>query len=293
MAGCDPNDFYYCPTSFCYVPKPDPIVIEVPEISFDPNPQSFTETSPNVFVATGSLKHELDRAASHANLQVTGGGGDDIIQTGSGNDVVYGGGGYDIIRTSFGNDLIRGGDKLDHITAGHGNDSIYGEEGDDYLFGQIGNDTVYGGVGDDKIWGGAGIDILRGEDGNDIFTIEAGEDSFFEDSIYGGNGVDTIEIQTDDLASVYEIDLSLLEAKDIEIIDLIDPGDHVELTLSVSDVLAITDNNNELTIKGDEDDAVISIGEGWVQQADQGNYNVYTSGGAILLVDHEIFQDIS
>src|SRR4029450_12174368 len=65
--------------------------------------------------------------------KVIGGGGDDRIGAGDGDQILYGGGG---------NDTLGGG---------AGNDALYGAEG---------NDKLDGGAGDDYLEGGAGHDLL-------------------------------------------------------------------------------------------------------------------------------------
>ena len=62
--------------------------------------------------------------------------GDDTIDAGAGNDVVYGGGGAD---------TIDGGD---------GSDTLYGGDGNDVIDGGNDADTIEGGLGDDEIRGG-------------------------------------------------------------------------------------------------------------------------------------------
>ncbi|MBT5766469.1 MAG: hypothetical protein P8O77_02160 [Emcibacteraceae bacterium] len=51
--------------------------------------------------------------------------------------------------------------------------------------------------------------------------------------------------------------------------------------------------DNIIYIRGAEDDAVTSLGQGWVQEADFNIYNVYTAGDATLYVDQDIIQTIS
>lgn len=55
----------------------------------------------------------------------------------------------------------------------------------------------------------------------------------------------------------------------------------------------VTDSDNIIYIRGAEDDAVTSLGQGWVQEADFNIYNVYTAGDATLYVDQDIIQTIS
>ncbi|MBL4602699.1 MAG: cadherin-like domain-containing protein, partial [Emcibacteraceae bacterium] len=82
----------------------------------------------------------------------------------------------------------------------------------------------------------------------------------------------------------------------VENVDITGSGDNT-VVLTAAEVLQFTDNNNILTILGDTGDSVESAGEGWVQGADQlidtDTYSTYTAGGATLLIDADITQDIS
>ncbi|NWL80572.1 hypothetical protein DM872_27345, partial [Pseudomonas taiwanensis] len=68
--------------------------------------------------------------------------------------------------TRGGNDLIQGGD---------GNDILYGQGGNDQLIGGNGNDILFGGTGTDTLTGGKGSDLLWGGSGNDTFVWKAGD----------------------------------------------------------------------------------------------------------------------
>ncbi|MFB2856926.1 type I secretion C-terminal target domain-containing protein [Aeromonas allosaccharophila] len=72
-----------------------------------------------------------------------------------------------------------------------GNDFLFGEDGVDLLFGGSGNDHldggkdqdfIRGGTGDDVIVGGAGSDYLRGEEGADTFLWQQGDDALVQGS---------------------------------------------------------------------------------------------------------------
>jgi Ca2+-binding RTX toxin-like protein len=63
---------------------------------------------------------------SQLNMQLDGGGGDDILWSGQGNDTLNGGSGNDVINGSEGDDLLTGGSGADifEFTATSGNDTI-------------------------------------------------------------------------------------------------------------------------------------------------------------------------
>lgn len=150
--------------------------------------------------------------------------GDDNIDAGGGDDVVYGGEGNDFIRAGSGSDIIVGGHDHDFISGEGGDDIILGDNlshgngalafmatihsdtanssGKDVLLGGDGNDRIYGQGGDDTIDGGDGDDIIQGDridygleysinepglPGNDILSGGAGNDQ-----IYGDGGSDII-----------------------------------------------------------------------------------------------------
>jgi Ca2+-binding RTX toxin-like protein len=126
------------------------------------------------------------------------------------NGVFFGSGGNDTIRpedvnsSTFytimglkGNDRIEDGvqdgilfgmEGNDTIDGQTGDDLIYGNEGNDSLFGNSGADTIYGGQGDDRIKDSAAFvdrfNVLLGNLGNDII-----EGAGF---LYGGQGNDVI-----------------------------------------------------------------------------------------------------
>jgi len=98
-----------------------------------------------------------------------------------GNDTLNGGAGDDILYGQGGNDTLIGGD---------GNDILYGGAGDDTLFGDAGDDHLYGGPGDDTLIGGAGDDVFYWLDG-DAGTVSTPAHDVVKDF---GNGNDTLDL---------------------------------------------------------------------------------------------------
>lgn len=90
----------------------------------------------------------------------------DILNTGSGNDILAGLDGADTLSSGAGDDLLAGGD---------GNDSLYGSDGQDDLLGDAGDDYLDGGSGDDVLDGGAGNDFLSGGTGNNTYLFGKGD----------------------------------------------------------------------------------------------------------------------
>ncbi|WP_429222027.1 immunoglobulin-like domain-containing protein, partial [Aeromonas veronii] len=145
-------------------------------------------------------------------------GGNDHVEGGRGNDVVYlGDSGSNLVDFSSAIDFVTAdvatitlqpadgvaledGDLIpakasvdwgDVAQGAQGNDFLFGEDGVDLLFGGSGNDYldggkdrdfIRGGSGDDVILGGAGSDYLRGEEGADTFLWQQGDDALVQGS---------------------------------------------------------------------------------------------------------------
>lgn len=133
------------------------------------------------------------------DLRLTTGAGADQVRaaTATGDMQVFGGAGADIIETGSGFDFIDGGAGDDYVDAGDGDDRIFGGHGDDVLYGMGGDDVISGGAGHDYLEGGRGNDTLFGDDGSDILSGGFGDDTLHggagDDTIYAGSGNDTID----------------------------------------------------------------------------------------------------
>ena len=101
--------------------------------------------------------------------------GDDQIDGGAGDDLLFGYYGADQIAGGDGDDQLHGGADDDVIEGGDGADRLFGNAGDDQLNGGDGDDLLYGSLGDDVLAGGAGDDTLSGGSGADRFEF-AGAD---------------------------------------------------------------------------------------------------------------------
>src|SRR5204863_10020459 len=64
----------------------------------------------------------------------------------------------------------------DRMQGGAGNDMLFGNAGNDRLFAGGGDNILIGGAGNDKLYGGAGRDLLIGGDGRDQLFAGAGGD---------------------------------------------------------------------------------------------------------------------
>ncbi|MGE3612525.1 MAG: calcium-binding protein [Sulfurimonas sp.] len=106
-------------------------------------------------------------------------------------------GGNDIVTTDYGNDMIFAGEGDDTVYSRAGHDAVNGGSGNDKLYTGAGNDTVVGNTGDDILDGGAGNDIYhyaRG-DGKDTINDSAGSDTIVFDS---GISSDDLMFRQDD-----------------------------------------------------------------------------------------------
>ena len=138
----------------------------------------------------------------------------------------------------------------------------------DYLVGTNQAETLSGGIGDDTLIGLSGADTLLGGDGNDILVFDA-DDVLID----GGQGIDTLIIN--DINTVSGANLS--NVTNIESINMTNNTAQT-LSLGLSDVISITDNNNELFIKGDSTDTVNISGMTKSATSDQVGYDLYQDG---------------
>ncbi|MGJ0299219.1 VWA domain-containing protein, partial [Aliarcobacter cryaerophilus] len=225
--------------------------------------------------------------------------GDDEINGGVGNDIIFG----DTINTD--NLTWTGRDDVDHanyMPKGMGTLALekylalekgvkpadmeqakydYMKENHDSLSKEGTRD------GDDTITGGEGRDIIYGQGGDDTIITDLNTNDGVEAGdllIDGGTGFDTLILSGNN-----DIDFSKLtdvRIKNIEAIDLKE-GDHKLTNISLEDVLKMTDNKKELIIFGDKEDSVtFKKNDGWELKTEnmgkvEGDktFDVYTNSG--------------
>ncbi|MBN2869532.1 MAG: cadherin-like domain-containing protein, partial [Campylobacterales bacterium] len=113
--------------------------------------------------------------------------------------------------------------------------TIVGGNADSVLAGSEGNDYISGGSGSDTIIGGKG---------NDTLVFDA-SDALID----GGEGFDTLILTTD-------IDMSALANNPVRNVEALDIANH-QITLSLEDVLTMTDINHDLYILKDSTGSVV------------------------------------
>ncbi|MDJ0825032.1 MAG: calcium-binding protein [Rhodobacter sp.] len=149
---------------------------------------------------------------AEANLQVLGLGGDDVLRSQSGQNLLDGGGGrdcadYSTAALAVEADLTDGfalvgadwSDQLvgiEHLVGGAFDDVLSGDGGGNELFGAAGADALLGAAGSDELTGGTGADTLTGGDGNDTLYGNTSTDMLMggggADEVRGGSGQDVL-----------------------------------------------------------------------------------------------------
>jgi len=157
------------------------------------------------------------------DAKVVGSGGvDDVLDGGSGNDLIVGRAGDDFLRGLDGNDMILGG---------KGNDSVRGNKGDDIVIGGRGDDEVRGGQGEDYLEGGFGADSLRG----DTETAPGFADTFvFRSNTAGFDGAGGAAIDTIDDFEAGLDSIQLADYDDITGFAAVQNGSDVDLFVTTT-----------------------------------------------------------
>ncbi|MRT56706.1 hypothetical protein GJV11_11335, partial [Enterobacteriaceae bacterium RIT693] len=169
------------------------------------------------------------------------------------------------------------------VTVSLGEIEINGTAGNDVLSGADGmSEHISAGAGDDLILHVGTGDQVSAGDGND--TIEIVQTNFT--SIDGGTGFDTLL-----LADGINLDYNSPGTGTLANIERIDMGTGdtgSNLTLTASEVVAITDGNDTLQITGEANDTLHvagAVNTGATQQIEGITYDVYSFGNATLLIE--------
>ena len=145
-----------------------------------------------------------------------------------------------------------------------------------------GSDVLTGGLGDDWLDGGAGSDSLFGGAGDDVLVWDVADTT-----IDGGNESDTLRVES----GAVDITTFTGTIAGIEQIDLEADAGANSATLTVQDVLDMSDTDS-VTILGDDSDS-IHAGIGWTDGGFDGSGNqIYTQlvgpSLATLIVDPDV-----
>jgi len=132
---------------------------------------------------------------------------DNLLEAGTGNNLLDGAGGNDTVSYLYGASsgvsvslAIAGAQAtggsgsdtlaaIENLTGSNHDDTLTGDananrlnggQGNDFFDGGAGNDTLNGGAGNDRLWGGTGADSLIGGDGSDSYYVDNAGDSVTE-----------------------------------------------------------------------------------------------------------------
>ena len=163
-----------------------------------------------------------------------------------------------------------------------------GGPGDDTLVGTPGADVMLGAQGDDTLVGNGGLDILNGGADDDLLALL--DPAFLEGfgtgggRTVGGTGSDTLRLD----GTGASLDLGAIPDTRIQEIERIDlGGDGNTLALDLREILNVYDASNELTVLGDDSNAVSGSLPGATENTatvDGVDFNTFTVGAAELLV---------
>jgi len=152
------------------------------------NPETFAQMS------AGGRGNDLINAPATGKLWANGDKGNDTINGGNSDDLLYGGDGDDTIDAKGGNNRLFGGQGNDTMLSQDLADYLDAGTGNDYLKSGAGNDTLMGGDDNDTLIGDLANDTLTGGNGNDLFRFALGDgvDSITDFSTSAAGNIDQI-----------------------------------------------------------------------------------------------------
>jgi Ca2+-binding RTX toxin-like protein len=193
-----------------------------------------------------------DRLISDAgNDSLNGGAGDDIYEIDSANDIVHEavGEGTDIVRSTATYTLTSNVERLELMgsaningTGSNVRDILVGNAGVNVLNGLDGDDTLYGGAGNDTLNGGNGNDTLDGQGGVDAMVGGLGNDLYFVD-----NGTDVVTEVAGQGTDTVRSTVSYVLAANVERLELQGISNINGAGTSLADTIVGNTGNNILT----------------------------------------------
>lgn len=147
---------------------------------------------------------------------------------------------------------------IEHVVGSNGNDNLTASNSGSTFVAQNGNDTLTGGIGADFFnldTGNTNLvgDLANGGGGKDTFVIRQSKVGGDVVNLDGGSDTDTLRV----IAGA-TLDLSSLNAKNFEKIDLRGDGASTQVSLSKTDILALVDSDSKtLTLRLDSTDSYV------------------------------------
>lgn len=212
---------------------------------------------------------------------LTGDANSNLILGYIGADVLDGGAGIDILSYLFSSEGVTIDLSTNSASGGNAEGDVISNF--EYIWGSNYDDHLTGDDSDNLIIGYSGEDILIGKDGDDTFEFFQAS-GYANDVIDGGEGEDTLLFHSEHLGITFLINLSSIDAENIEIIQLDEDNDYI-LEITGQDVINVTDDDNILYILGG-DVSDFEANTGWSAGTDfiqDGiHYQQYTNGDAIV-----------
>lgn len=271
----------------------------------DPDPQFSSDAEGDILSnfenLTGSAFDDILIGDSGANV-ISGLAGDDLIGGEAGADVLDGGTGFDVLSYFTSDAAVTVNLATNTVSGGHAQGDTISNFED--VSGSEFDDTITGDATGNYLYGEGGADTLSGGAGDDYFIVDSDSTTSLADTVAGGTGFDTVIIELAD-NDTYSFDLSTENLINIERIYLQWDESNIDINLTVADVIAVTEGANFLYIGEQFTESgvtlgtleVTSLGEGWVQGADNigggVTYNSYDSGAVTLFIEENIVQNIS
>ncbi len=188
--------------------------------------------------------------------------------------------GVENVLGGSGDDVLIGNSDANLLAGGDGNDVLIADGSDDLLVGGAGNDIGHYDISDIQTAGmapdGAGFGALddaiaAAYDANDQDGIEALES--LRAGFDGGSGTDTLKLGGGDAAgNALSGDALANAVKNIEILDVTGVEGKVDMSLSVDDLIQMTDDRDELKILKEDEDTVVIGGQEYASGQHTINY---------------------